>query len=47
MIDQTSLELQRVDRLLDDDVFFGPFVPFWLFDPRCGRPYTPMKRTCG
>jgi len=26
------VELERVDRLLDDEVFFGPFVPF--FHPR-------------
>src|SRR5664279_3740932 len=36
-----SVELPRVDRLLDDEVFFGPFEPF--FDPRCGRPSTPME----
>jgi transposase, IS5 family len=36
-----SVELARVDRLLDDEVFFAPFVPF--FDPRCGRPSTPME----
>jgi len=36
-----SVELQRVDRLLDDEVFFAPFVPF--FDPRFGRPSTPME----
>jgi hypothetical protein len=29
-------ELARVDVLLDDPVFFAPFVPF--FDPRVGRP---------
>ena len=29
-------ELARVDTLLDDRVFFAPFVPF--FDPRVGRP---------
>ncbi|MDQ2738612.1 MAG: ISNCY family transposase, partial [Actinomycetota bacterium] len=23
------VELQRVDRLLDDELFFGPFVPFF------------------
>jgi transposase, IS5 family len=28
-------ELARVDALLDDPVFFGPFLPF--FDPRVGR----------
>jgi IS5 family transposase len=27
--------------LLDDPVFFAPFVPF--FDPRVGRPATPME----
>ena len=32
-------ELARVDGLLDDPVFFAPFVPF--FDPR--RPSTPME----
>jgi transposase, IS5 family len=34
-------ELARVDVLLDDPVFFTPFVPF--FDPRIGRPSTPME----
>ena len=34
-------ELARVDTLLDDRVFFAPFVPF--FDPRVGRPSTPME----
>jgi len=34
-------ELARVDALLDDAVFFAPFVPF--FDPRVGRPSTPME----
>src|ERR687898_1050492 len=34
-------ELARVDALLDDPVFFAPFVP--LFDPRVGRPLTPME----
>ena len=34
-------ELARVDALLDDAVFFAPFVPF--FDPRIGRPSTPME----
>ena len=34
-------ELARVDALLDDPVFFTPFVPF--FDPRMGRPSTPME----
>lgn len=34
-------ELGRVDVLLDDPVFFAPFVPF--FDPRIGRPSTPME----
>jgi transposase, IS5 family len=34
-------ELARVDALLDDPVFFAPFVP--LFDPRLGRPSTPME----
>ena len=34
-------ELARVDALLDDPVFFVPFVPF--FDPRIGRPSTPME----
>jgi IS5 family transposase len=36
-----SVELQRVDGLLDDEVFFAPFRPF--FDPRFGRPSTPME----
>jgi transposase, IS5 family len=35
------VELERVDRLLDDPAFFAPFVPF--FDPRLGRPSTPME----
>src|SRR5215212_8406142 len=34
-------ELARVDGLLDDAVFFAPFVPF--FDPRIGRPSVPME----
>jgi IS5 family transposase len=34
-------ELARVDALLDDPVFFTPFVAF--FDPRFGRPSTPME----
>src|SRR3954454_1297082 len=34
-------ELARVDALLDDPVFFAPFTPF--FDPRMGRPSTPME----
>ena len=31
----------RVDAMLDDPVFFVPFVAF--FDPRVGRPSTPME----
>ena len=34
-------ELARVDGLLDDPVFFAPFVAF--FDPRIGRRSTPME----
>jgi hypothetical protein len=34
-------ELARVDALLEDPVFFAPFMPF--FDPRVGRPSTPME----
>jgi transposase, IS5 family len=34
-------ELARVVGLLDDPVFFAPFVPF--FDARIGRPCTPME----
>ncbi len=34
-------ELARVDALLDDPVFFVPFLPF--FDHRVGRPSTPME----
>jgi len=34
-------ELGRIDQLLDDPAFFTPFVPF--FDPRIGRPSTPME----
>ena len=36
-----SSELSGVDALLDDAVFFAPFVPF--FDPRQGRPSIPME----
>src|SRR3954454_13992173 len=35
------VELARIDVLLDDRVFFAPFIPF--FDPRIGRPSTPME----
>ena len=38
---QLPVELARVDELLDDSRFFAPFVPF--FDPRQGRPSTPME----
>ena len=34
-------ELARIDELLDDPAFFTPFVAF--FDPRMGRPSTPME----
>jgi IS5 family transposase len=34
-------ELARVDVLLDDPVFFAPFVPY--FDARIGRPSIPME----
>ena len=34
-------ELARVDAMLDDAAFFAPFVRF--FDPRMGRPSTPMQ----
>ena len=34
-------ELARVDALLDDPAFFTSLVPF--FDPRIGRPSTPME----
>ena len=34
-------ELARVDALLDDPVFFAPFVPF--FHPVLGRPSTPAE----
>jgi hypothetical protein len=34
-------ELARVDVLLDDPAFFAGFAPF--FDPRLGRPSTPME----
>jgi IS5 family transposase len=33
--------LEQVDRLLDDPVFFEPFVPF--FHPTIGRPSIPME----
>jgi IS5 family transposase len=38
---QLPAELARIDVLLDDPAFFAPFVPF--FDPRMGRPSTPME----
>lgn len=34
-------DLARVDALLDDPMFFAPFVPF--FHPLIGRPSTPME----
>ncbi|MDV7246332.1 MULTISPECIES: ISNCY family transposase [Rhodococcus] len=34
-------ELERVDALLDDPAFFTPFLLY--FDPRIGRPSTPME----
>ncbi len=34
-------DLTRVDALLDDPVFFAPFVPH--FDPRYGRPSIAME----
>src|SRR6266851_5171266 len=34
-------ELARVDALLDDPAFFGPFAPF--FHPVLGRPSTPAE----
>ena len=34
-------ELARVDALLDDPVFFGPFARF--FDPLIGRPSIPVE----
>lgn len=34
-------ELARVDAMLDDPAFFAPFVSY--FDPRIGRPSTPME----
>jgi IS5 family transposase len=38
-------ELARVDELLDDEVFFGPFEEF--FDPgSVGRPHR-WRSTCG
>jgi IS5 family transposase len=33
--------LAQIDRLLDDPIFFEPFVPF--FDPAIGRPSIPME----
>jgi IS5 family transposase len=36
-----SSELSRVDALLDDPVFFAPFVAY--FDARIGRPSIPME----
>ena len=38
-------ELARVDVLLDDPVFFGPFEPF--FDPRIGVRPRRWRRICG
>jgi IS5 family transposase len=38
---QLPEELVRVDAMLDDPVFFSPFVPF--FDSRMGRPSTPIE----
>jgi IS5 family transposase len=38
---RVPVELQRVDALLDDPVFFAPFVPH--FDPRYGRPSIPIE----
>ena len=35
------VELGRVDALLDDPVFFGPFAAY--FDARIGRPSIPME----
>ena len=35
------VQLARLDALLDDPTFLAPFVPF--FDPRMGRPSTPME----
>src|ERR1700746_4099569 len=34
-------EVARGAGLLDDPAFFAPFVPY--FDPRMGRPSTPME----
>ena len=38
------LGLARIDRLLDDPVFFEPFVPF--FSPDTGRPSIRSRPTC-
>jgi transposase, IS5 family len=38
-------ELARVDVLLDDPVFFAPFVPF--FDPRSVAGRRRWRSTCG
>ena len=38
------VELERVDRLLEDPVFFEPFVPH--FDLRYGRPSIRRRATC-
>jgi IS5 family transposase len=38
---ELPVELARVDWLLDDSAFVAPFVPY--FDPRIGRPSTPME----
>lgn len=37
--------LARVDALLDDEVFFGPFEEF--FDPQIGRRPHRWRSTCG
>jgi hypothetical protein len=36
-----ALRARWVDALLEDPAFSAPFVPF--FDPRLGRPSTPME----
>jgi IS5 family transposase len=40
-----AAELGRVDALLDDPVFFAPFVGY--FHARIGRPSIPMETYCG
>ena len=42
---QLPTELAQIDVLLDDPVFFAPFVPF--FDPRSGGRRHRWRPICG